>query len=184
MGSGAGLFLWLESCLHIQTKTVSVFSQTVVLMKQANKRQCSPLVLRDINERGRDLESILAQYITFVKPAFEEFCLPVSALLNAFSSTQFTRMSPWIIDLLSNLLLFLWMLFRQRSMQMSSYQEEQKTLVSVVCFHLAGSWRKWGILTINVSETLRHQSKRVLSWRTHLCLLLTSRLGIVLSNSR
>ncbi|KAM7410602.1 hypothetical protein PAMA_001843 [Pampus argenteus] len=33
-------------------------------------------VLRDISERGRDLESILAQYITFVKPAFEEFCLP------------------------------------------------------------------------------------------------------------
>ncbi|XP_075472919.1 uridine-cytidine kinase 2 isoform X1 [Ascaphus truei] len=33
-------------------------------------------VLRDINERGRDLEQILSQYITFVKPAFEEFCLP------------------------------------------------------------------------------------------------------------
>lgn len=36
------------------------------------------LVLRDISERGRDLEQILSQYITFVKPAFEEFCLPVS----------------------------------------------------------------------------------------------------------
>ncbi|XP_009704635.1 PREDICTED: LOW QUALITY PROTEIN: uridine-cytidine kinase 2, partial [Cariama cristata] len=35
-------------------------------------------VLRDISERGRDLEQILSQYITFVKPAFEEFCLPVS----------------------------------------------------------------------------------------------------------
>ncbi|XP_067877462.1 uridine-cytidine kinase 2-like isoform X2 [Heterodontus francisci] len=33
-------------------------------------------VLRDINERGRDLEQILTQYTTFVKPAFEEFCLP------------------------------------------------------------------------------------------------------------
>ncbi|KAM6962648.1 uridine-cytidine kinase 2-A [Aplochiton taeniatus] len=33
-------------------------------------------VLRDIRERGRDLEQVLAQYITFVKPAFEEFCLP------------------------------------------------------------------------------------------------------------
>lgn len=40
---------------------------------------CVPSVLRDISERGRDLESIIAQYITFVKPAFEEFCLPVSA---------------------------------------------------------------------------------------------------------
>ncbi|XP_015238213.1 uridine-cytidine kinase 1 [Cyprinodon tularosa] len=32
-------------------------------------------VLRDMN-RGRDLEQILNQYTTFVKPAFEEFCLP------------------------------------------------------------------------------------------------------------
>ncbi|XP_054614230.1 uridine-cytidine kinase 1 isoform X2 [Dunckerocampus dactyliophorus] len=32
-------------------------------------------VLRDMN-RGRDLEQILSQYTTFVKPAFEEFCLP------------------------------------------------------------------------------------------------------------
>uniref|UniRef100_A0A803TKP2 Phosphoribulokinase/uridine kinase domain-containing protein n=1 Tax=Anolis carolinensis TaxID=28377 RepID=A0A803TKP2_ANOCA len=36
----------------------------------------SLLVLRDISERGRDLEQVLSQYITFVKPAFEEFCLP------------------------------------------------------------------------------------------------------------
>ena len=27
---------------------------------------------------GRDLEQILHQYTNFVKPAFEEFCLPVS----------------------------------------------------------------------------------------------------------
>ncbi|KAL4634992.1 uridine-cytidine kinase 2-A-like, partial [Arapaima gigas] len=33
-------------------------------------------VLRDISERGRDLEQVLTQYIAFVKPAFEEFCLP------------------------------------------------------------------------------------------------------------
>lgn len=33
-------------------------------------------VLRDM-KRGRDLEQILTQYTTFVKPAFEEFCLPV-----------------------------------------------------------------------------------------------------------
>ncbi|KAK5852401.1 hypothetical protein PBY51_023871 [Eleginops maclovinus] len=32
-------------------------------------------VLRDMT-RGRDLEQILMQYTTFVKPAFEEFCLP------------------------------------------------------------------------------------------------------------
>ncbi|CAK8674240.1 uridine-cytidine kinase 2-B-like isoform X2 [Clavelina lepadiformis] len=33
-------------------------------------------VLRDITERGRTLESVLQQYTSFVKPAFEEFGLP------------------------------------------------------------------------------------------------------------
>ncbi|XP_044259882.1 uridine-cytidine kinase isoform X1 [Tribolium madens] len=33
-------------------------------------------VPRDINERGRDLEQVLCQYMNFVKPAFEEFCSP------------------------------------------------------------------------------------------------------------
>ena len=36
------------------------------------------IVLRDIEDRGRDLEHVLHQYTTLVKPAFEEFCLPVS----------------------------------------------------------------------------------------------------------
>ncbi|RWS31012.1 hypothetical protein B4U80_03832 [Leptotrombidium deliense] len=33
-------------------------------------------VLRDVKERGRDLELVLNQYTKFVKPAFEEFCQP------------------------------------------------------------------------------------------------------------
>ncbi|KAG8190094.1 hypothetical protein JTE90_006032 [Oedothorax gibbosus] len=33
-------------------------------------------VLRDTRERGRDLDQILTQYTTYVKPAFEDFCLP------------------------------------------------------------------------------------------------------------
>ncbi|GFO12242.1 uridine kinase [Plakobranchus ocellatus] len=33
-------------------------------------------VLRDIEERGRELDQILSQYVQLVKPAFEEFCLP------------------------------------------------------------------------------------------------------------
>merc|ERR1712110_1154792 len=33
-------------------------------------------VLRDIEERGRSIETVLHQYTEFVKPAFEEFCLP------------------------------------------------------------------------------------------------------------
>lgn len=34
-------------------------------------------VPRDIKERGRDLDQVLTQYMTFVKPAFDEFCSPV-----------------------------------------------------------------------------------------------------------
>jgi uridine kinase len=34
-------------------------------------------VLRDIKERGRDLDQVLNQYTMYVKPAFEEFSLPV-----------------------------------------------------------------------------------------------------------
>ena len=34
-------------------------------------------VMRDTEEYGRDLEKILHQYTNYVKPAFEEFCLPV-----------------------------------------------------------------------------------------------------------
>ena len=37
---------------------------------------CCRRVLRDIEERGRDLGHVLHQYTTLVKPAFEEFCLP------------------------------------------------------------------------------------------------------------
>ena len=33
-------------------------------------------VLRDVDELGRDMDQVLHQYIQFVKPAFEEFCLP------------------------------------------------------------------------------------------------------------
>jgi len=33
-------------------------------------------VPRDIKERGRDLDYVLNQYMNFVKPVFEEFCLP------------------------------------------------------------------------------------------------------------
>lgn len=35
------------------------------------------IVLRDINERGRTLESVIDQYTTFVKSSFEDFTLPV-----------------------------------------------------------------------------------------------------------
>lgn len=33
-------------------------------------------VFRDIQQRGRNLDNVLHQYTTLVKPAFEEFCIP------------------------------------------------------------------------------------------------------------
>ena len=41
-------------------------------------------VQRDIETRGRQLENVLQQYTNFVKPAFEDFCLPVSAIFMKF----------------------------------------------------------------------------------------------------
>ena len=35
------------------------------------------VVLRDILEHGRDIDNVLSQYTRFVKPAFEDFTLPV-----------------------------------------------------------------------------------------------------------
>lgn len=46
-------------------------------------------VLRDVH-RGRDLEQILTQYTTFVKPAFEEFCLPVAPFTDSGASFFFS----------------------------------------------------------------------------------------------
>lgn len=36
----------------------------------------SKRVIRDVKDRGRDLELVINQYIKYVKPAFEEFCQP------------------------------------------------------------------------------------------------------------
>lgn len=53
----------------------------------------SMAVLRDM-KRGRDLEQILTQYTTFVKPAFEEFCLPVPKL-SFYKLSQISQISWW-----------------------------------------------------------------------------------------
>ncbi|XP_039268909.1 uridine-cytidine kinase 2-B-like [Styela clava] len=52
-----------------------MFNMKLFVDSDADTR-LSRRVLRDISERGRELESVLHQYTTFVKPAFEEFCMP------------------------------------------------------------------------------------------------------------
>lgn len=59
--------IWICFYGNIEYIRISLLKHSVFIM-------C--LVLRDMR-RGRDLEQILTQYTTFVKPAFEEFCLPV-----------------------------------------------------------------------------------------------------------
>uniref|UniRef100_UPI003AB0F4A8 uridine-cytidine kinase 1 isoform X2 n=1 Tax=Centroberyx gerrardi TaxID=166262 RepID=UPI003AB0F4A8 len=59
---------------HSSQKVRDMFHMKLFVDTDSDVR-LSRRVLRDMN-RGRDLEQILSQYTTFVKPAFEEFCLP------------------------------------------------------------------------------------------------------------
>jgi len=66
----------LEGILVFYHKDVrDMFDMKLFVDTDADTR-LSRRVLRDIEERGRDLEHVLHQYTTLVKPAFEEFCLP------------------------------------------------------------------------------------------------------------
>merc|ERR1711876_42551 len=66
----------LEGILVFYHKEVrDMFDMKLFVDTDADAR-LSRRVLRDIEHRGRDLEHVLHQYTTLVKPAFEEFCLP------------------------------------------------------------------------------------------------------------
>ncbi|XP_041967829.1 uridine-cytidine kinase 2-A [Alosa sapidissima] len=65
-----------EGILMFYSQEIRDLFQMKLFVDTDADTRLSRRVLRDINERGRDLEQVLSQYITFVKPAFEEFCLP------------------------------------------------------------------------------------------------------------
>ncbi|XP_034036742.1 uridine-cytidine kinase 2-A isoform X2 [Thalassophryne amazonica] len=65
-----------EGILMFYSQEIRDFFQMKLFVDTDADTRLSRRMLRDINERGRDLESVLVQYINFVKPAFEEFCLP------------------------------------------------------------------------------------------------------------
>uniref|UniRef100_A0A8C5KV06 uridine/cytidine kinase n=1 Tax=Jaculus jaculus TaxID=51337 RepID=A0A8C5KV06_JACJA len=65
-----------EGILAFYSQEVRDLFQMKLFVDTDADTRLSRRVLRDISERGRDLEQILSQYIMFVKPAFEEFCLP------------------------------------------------------------------------------------------------------------
>ncbi|KAK9532391.1 hypothetical protein VZT92_009774 [Zoarces viviparus] len=64
-----------EGILVFYPQTVRDMFHMKLFVDTDSDVRLSRRVLRDMT-RGRDLEQILTQYTTFVKPAFEEFCLP------------------------------------------------------------------------------------------------------------
>jgi hypothetical protein len=63
-------------------------------------------VLKDTQEHGRDLDTVLSTYTELVKPAFEEFCLPVCSG-NKFFHLKFVRsLQPGISIMFRSLLWF------------------------------------------------------------------------------
>jgi len=56
-------------------KVREMFDMKLFIDTDADSR-LAKRVLKDVDELGRDMDVVLHQYIQFVKPAFEEFCIP------------------------------------------------------------------------------------------------------------
>jgi len=68
--------IMFEGILTIYFKELRDMLDMKLFVDTDSDTRLSRRVLRDTQERGRDLEQVLATYANFVKPAFEEFCLP------------------------------------------------------------------------------------------------------------
>jgi len=56
-------------------KVRDMFNMKLFIDTDADSR-LAKRVLKDVDELGRDMDLVLHQYIHYVKPAFEEFCMP------------------------------------------------------------------------------------------------------------
>lgn len=65
-----------EGILSLYTKELLELFDMRLFVDCDSDERLARRVLRDIEHRGRDLESILRQYVQFVKPSFEDFILP------------------------------------------------------------------------------------------------------------
>ncbi|XP_071820830.1 uridine-cytidine kinase 2-like [Apostichopus japonicus] len=65
-----------EGILVFYFKTIRDLWHMKLFVDTDADTRLSRRVLRDVKERGRDLQTVLLQYVNYVKPAFEEFCLP------------------------------------------------------------------------------------------------------------
>ncbi|XP_031550828.1 uridine-cytidine kinase 2-B-like [Actinia tenebrosa] len=65
-----------EGILTLYFKEIRDLLDMKLFVDTDSDTRLSRRVLRDTQERGRDLDCVLATYTNFVKPAFEDFCLP------------------------------------------------------------------------------------------------------------
>ncbi|CAH3160309.1 unnamed protein product [Pocillopora meandrina] len=65
-----------EGILTIYFKELRDLLDMKLFVDSDSDTRLSRRVLRDTQERGRELDQVLATYTNFVKPAFEDFCLP------------------------------------------------------------------------------------------------------------
>ena len=74
----------IHTCLNVSiissfnvilTQVRDLFNMKLFIDTDADSR-LAKRVLRDVDELGRDMDLVLHQYMQFVKPAFEEFCIP------------------------------------------------------------------------------------------------------------
>lgn len=66
----------IEGILVLYIKELRQLMDMKLFVDTDSDIRLSRRVQRDIETRGRKLENVLTQYTEFVKPAFEEFCLP------------------------------------------------------------------------------------------------------------
>jgi len=65
-----------EGILAFYQPEILEFMNIKIFVDTDSDTRLARRILRDLKERGRDLEGILHQYQKFVKPAFEEYILP------------------------------------------------------------------------------------------------------------
>lgn len=68
--------VFIEGILVFYQEDIKSLFDMKLFVETDDDTRLARRVLRDIDSLGRSLEGILNQYVTYVKPAFEEFCLP------------------------------------------------------------------------------------------------------------
>ena len=98
----------IEGILVLYIKELRSMLDIKLFVDTDSDTRLSRRVQRDIVDRGRKLENVLTQYTSFVKPAFEEFCLPTKKYADVIiprggeNKVAIGLITQHIIDLLTN----------------------------------------------------------------------------------